>query len=101
MPQSPSWTRDEILQALADGKMTVEQAGAAIQKPRLFFKISQPKGTVTVCGLRQGIALYADQWRAILDQADELRQFLDENAHLTKDYDPSSDRFIRGRGARR
>lgn len=88
-------TLDEILKELADGRMNVEEAAAAMTRPKLKFRVNEERGTVSAIGLRQPFVLYADQWRLILEQADELRKFLDDNAHLTKEFDTTIDRFKR------
>lgn len=88
-------TLEEILKDLAAGRLNVEEAAEAMTKPKLKFRVNEERGTVSAIGLRQPFVLYADQWRLILEQADELRKFLDDNAHLTREFDPTLDRFRR------
>ena len=70
-------TRDEILNGLKSGKITVEEAGnllAANDTPRstgpLTCKVSR-KGAVSVYGIqsRMPVTLYAEQWERLLDGA--------------------------------
>jgi hypothetical protein len=45
----------------------------------MTLKVSE-KGGVSVYGLgRFPVTLYKEQWRKLLDMADEIRHFLDEN----------------------
>lgn len=50
------------------------------QSPRgIQLKVSQ-KGAVSLYGLgRFPVTLYKEQWRRVLDMADEIRAFLDEH----------------------
>jgi len=50
----------------------------------LEFRVSE-KGGVSVYGLgRFPVTLYYEQWTRLLDAADKLRQFLDENKSKLK-----------------
>jgi hypothetical protein len=55
------------------------------RKPgQLRLKVSE-KGALSVYGLgRFPVTLYKEQWRRLLDYADEMRAFLKENDHLLK-----------------
>jgi hypothetical protein len=49
------------------------------QRGEISFKVSE-KGGVSVYGLgRFPVTLYYEQWIRLLDQAHQLREFLDEN----------------------
>ena len=56
------------------------QEKAKTRGPRAIdFKVSE-KGGVSVYGLgRFPVTLYYEQWVRLLDQADQLREFLEEN----------------------
>lgn len=50
----------------------------------VYFKVGD-KGGVSVYGLgRFPVTLYYEQWIRLLDKADELRQFLEENKSKLK-----------------
>jgi hypothetical protein len=92
--------REEILQKLASGELTVEATNRLIEeadKPKrgvLYCKVSQ-KGAISVYGLqRMPVTLYVEQWERLLEFADEIRQFASENdAQLTrKAAGPEADR---------
>lgn len=55
------------------------------RKPgQLRLKVSE-KGALSVYGLgRFPVTLYKEQWRRLLDYADEVRAFLKDNDHLLK-----------------
>ena len=54
----------------------------------LIFKVGE-KGGVSVYGLgRFPVTLYYEQWTRLLDQADNLRAFLDENKSKLKLKEP-------------
>ena len=49
------------------------------ERRAIDFKVSE-KGAVSVYGLgRFPVTLYYEQWIRLLDQADQLREFLEEN----------------------
>ena len=53
-------------------------------EPNVTFKVGA-KGGVSIYGLgRLPTTLYGDQWKLILDHADELRSFIRDNARLLK-----------------
>ena len=89
-------TKSEILSAVAEGKMTVEEAAqhlsAMIEPQPLRLKVS-PKGGVSIYGMgRFPITLYADQWLRVLDFGDEIRAFIDVNRdQLSQKGKPQSD----------
>lgn len=73
--------REEILQKVKDGDLTIEQATEMMAKEDeakrtgLYCKVSQ-KGALSVYGLqRMPVTLYVEQWERLLDFADEVRQF--------------------------
>ena len=68
-------TKEELLARIAELE---KQAGK--RKPGdLEFKVSE-KGGVSVYGLgRFPVTLYYEQWLRLLDNAEELRKFLEEN----------------------
>ncbi len=61
-------------------QLTALQEKAKARGPRAIdFKVSE-KGGVSVYGLgRFPVTLYYEQWVRLLDQADQLREFLEEN----------------------
>ena len=77
--------RDEILADLAAGKITAEAASTLLdeadqqKRGTLYCKVSQ-KGALSVYGLqRMPVTLYVEQWERLLDFADEIRQFIQQN----------------------
>ena len=55
----------------------------------LIFKVGE-KGGVSVYGLgRFPVTLYYEQWNRLLDSAEKLREFLEENKSRLKLKDPS------------
>jgi hypothetical protein len=84
-------TRQEILQKLAAGELSVEEANgllAETEQPKrgtLFCKVS-PKGALSVYGLqRMPVTLYVEQWGRLLDFGDQIRQFAkDHDSELKK-----------------
>ena len=78
-------SRKEILEKLASGELTADQADELLAKEEeakrtgLYCKVSQ-KGAMSVYGLqRMPVTLYVEQWERLLDFADEVRQFAKEN----------------------
>jgi hypothetical protein len=54
---------------------------------QLRLKVSE-KGALSVYGLgRFPVTLYKEQWRRLLDYADEMKAFLKENDHLLRGKD--------------
>jgi hypothetical protein len=78
--------RDEILEKLAAGELSVDEASQLLaesdRQPRgsLYCKVSQ-KGALSVYGLqRMPVTLYVEQWERLLEFADEIRQFAQHHA---------------------
>ena len=77
-------TKEEILQKVASGEITPEQAGKLlISEPpargTLYCKVSE-KGAISVYGLqRMPVTLYVEQWGRLLEFADTLKQFMKDN----------------------
>jgi hypothetical protein len=68
-------TKEELLARIAE----LEQAGATRRKGSLEFRVGE-KGGVSVYGLgRFPVTLYYEQWTRLLEAADTLRAFLEEN----------------------
>jgi len=69
----PSYEELKAKLAEAEKQLQGRKRGA------LDFKVSE-KGGVSVYGLgRFPVTLYYEQWTRLLDQADELRQFIETN----------------------
>lgn len=73
-------TKSEILSQLANGKISVEEAGVALEATesgaRLYCKVSS-KGGMSLYGLqRMPVTLYVQQWERLLAFSDDLRTFL-------------------------
>lgn len=63
-------------------RLRAENAALKAKAPKggVYCKVSE-KGGVSVYGLgRFPVTLYQEQWLRILDMADELRQFIQENS---------------------
>ena len=77
-------TKEEILQKVASGEITPEQAGKLLltEAPpggTLYCKVSE-KGAISVYGLqRMPVTLYVEQWTRLLEFADTLKQFMKDN----------------------
>ena len=77
-------TREEILQKLQAGELSVEDASKQLNeldapKRGLYCKVSE-KGAVSVYGLqRMPVTLYVEQWQRLLEFADDLKRFMQEN----------------------
>jgi hypothetical protein len=68
-------TKEELLARIAE----LEKQAAAKKSRSMEFRVSE-KGGVSVYGLgRFPVTLYYEQWRRLLDAADNLRTFLEEN----------------------
>ena len=73
-------TKEELLARIAE----LEQQTGAKRSGRMEFKVSE-KGGVSVYGLgRFPVTLYYEQWTRLLDSADALRAFLEENKSRLK-----------------
>jgi len=82
--------KEEILEKLAAGELSVEDAGKLLaeaeqsKRGSLYCKVSQ-KGAISVYGLqRMPVTLYVEQWERLLDFADDIRQFAAENTSELK-----------------
>ena len=77
-------TKEEILQKVAAGEITPEQAGKLLlteapARGTLYCKVSE-KGGLSVYGLqRMPVTLYVEQWGRLLDFAPTLKQFMADN----------------------
>ena len=73
-------TKDELLARIAEleKQVTTKKAG------KLEFRVSE-KGGVSVYGLgRFPVTLYQEQWSRLLDAAEDLRVFIEENKSRLK-----------------
>lgn len=73
-------TKEELQARIAE----LEQQVSSRKKGSLEFRVGE-KGGVSVYGLgRFPVTLYYEQWVRLLDVADGLRAFLEENKHRLK-----------------
>ena len=73
-------TKEELLARIAE----LEKQASSKRPGRIDFKVSE-KGGVSVYGLgRFPVTLYYEQWIRLLDTADSLRMFLEENKSKLK-----------------
>lgn len=73
-------SREELLARIAE----LEKQGGARKKGALEFRVGE-KGGVSVYGLgRFPVTLYYEQWIRLLDSAEGLREFLEENRSRLK-----------------
>lgn len=73
-------TKEELLARIAQ----LEKEAGGKRSGRMDFKVSE-KGGVSVYGLgRFPVTLYYEQWVRLLDSADALRTFLEENKSKLK-----------------
>lgn len=73
-------TREELLARIAE----LEKQGGARKKGALEFRVGE-KGGVSVYGLgRFPVTLYYEQWIRLLDSAEGLREFLEQNKSRLK-----------------
>jgi hypothetical protein len=73
-------TKEELLARIAE----LEKQQGSRRKGSLEFRVGE-KGGVSVYGLgRFPVTLYYEQWKRLLDVADELRAFLEENKSRLK-----------------
>lgn len=73
-------SKEELLARIAE----LEQQVSTRKKAGLEFKVGE-KGGVSVYGLgRFPVTLYYEQWIRLLDAADKLRAFLEENKNKLK-----------------
>lgn len=77
----PEESREELLARIAELE---KQAGGGRKRGALEFRVGE-KGGVSVYGLgRFPVTLYYEQWIRLLDTAENLRDFLEENKHRLK-----------------
>lgn len=73
-------SREELLAKIAE----LEKKSEGRKKGTLDFRVGE-KGGVSVYGLgRFPVTLYYEQWIRLLDVANDLRAFLEENKHRLK-----------------
>ena len=73
-------SREELLARIAE----LEKQSGSRKKGDLDFRVGE-KGGVSVYGLgRFPVTLYYEQWIRLLDVADKLREFLEENKSRLK-----------------
>jgi len=73
-------TKEELLARIAE----LEQQAGSRKRGTLEFRVGE-KGGVSVYGLgRFPVTLYYEQWIRLLDSADALRAFLEENKSRLK-----------------
>ena len=73
-------TREELLARIAE----LEKESVGRKRGALEFRVSE-KGGVSVYGLgRFPVTLYPEQWARLLDSADTLRAFIEENKSRLK-----------------
>ncbi len=76
-------TQDELLQRLAQLEAENERLKANNRKG-VSMKVSE-KGGLSVYGLgRFPVTLYPEQWTRLLDMADNIRTFIEENRDKLK-----------------
>jgi hypothetical protein len=77
----PDESREDLLARIAELE---KQVGGTRKRGTLEFRVGE-KGGVSVYGLgRFPVTLYYEQWIRLLDTADTLRAFLEENKHRLK-----------------
>jgi hypothetical protein len=73
-------TKEELMARIAE----LEKQAGGRKKGTLEFRVGE-KGGVSVYGLgRFPVTLYYEQWIRLLDIADSLHAFLEENRHRLK-----------------
>ena len=73
-------TKEELLARIAE----LEKDAAGRKRGALEFRVSE-KGGVSVYGLgRFPVTLYQEQWARLLESADALRAFIEENKSRLK-----------------
>jgi hypothetical protein len=73
-------SKEELLARIAE----LEKQSGSRKKGALEFRVGE-KGGVSVYGLgRFPVTLYYEQWIRLLDSADALREFLEENKSRLK-----------------
>lgn len=82
----PEESKEELLARIAD----LERQVGGRKRGSVEFRVGE-KGGVSVYGLgRFPVTLYYEQWIRLLDSADSLRSFLEENKHRLKLKDAAS-----------
>lgn len=77
----PDESREDLLARIAELE---KQVGGTRKRGTLEFRVGE-KGGVSVYGLgRFPVTLYYEQWIRLLDAAENLRAFLEENKHRLK-----------------
>ncbi len=82
-------SNEEILQKVAAGEITPEQAGKLLvaeapKRGTLYCKVSE-KGAISIYGLqRMPVTLYVEQWERLLEFADTIKTFMADNAGALK-----------------
>ena len=82
-------TKEEILKKVAAGEITPEEAGKLLlteppKRGQLYCKVSE-KGAISIYGLqRMPVTLYVEQWERLLDFANDIKQFMTDNAAALK-----------------
>lgn len=76
----PEESKEELLARIAE----LERQVGGRKRGAVEFRVGE-KGGVSVYGLgRFPVTLYYEQWIRLLDSADSLRGFLEENKHRLK-----------------
>jgi hypothetical protein len=77
-------TAEEKLARLEEENKVLREQMDQRKPGQLRLKVSE-KGALSVYGLgRFPVTLYKEQWRRLLDIADEMKTFLKDNDHLLK-----------------
>jgi len=77
-------TAEEKLARLEEENKVLREQMDQRKSGQLRLKVSE-KGALSVYGLgRFPVTLYKEQWRRLLDIADEMKTFLKDNDHLLK-----------------
>ena len=77
-------TAEEKLARLEEENKVLREQMDQRKPGQLRLKVSE-KGALSVYGLgRFPVTLYKEQWRRLLDIADEMKAFLKDNDHLLK-----------------
>jgi hypothetical protein len=80
-------TAEEKLARLEEENKILREQMEQRKPGQLRLKVSE-KGALSVYGLgRFPVTLYKEQWRRLLDYADEIKTFLKDNDHLLKGKD--------------
>jgi hypothetical protein len=89
MKNGSEMNKDEILEKVAAGEISVDEAKTLLaqtepKRGSLYCKVSE-KGAVSVYGLqRMPVTLYMEQWGRLLDFGDEIRTFIKDNESKLK-----------------